>query len=151
MSGLYLFAVIGGTRVAIATEEIEAVVKLGEVSPVPGSPPHVAGLATLRSRVLTILDAARLLTGSTCCGQGCAAGCHAIVCDVSGHSYGISVDSLEGIETVESPCHPVCGRLDPHWRPYARGTLDYDGRSHVVLSVAAFVEAPGVGATVAAA
>lgn len=144
MSGLYLFAVIGATRVAISTGEIEAVVKLGSLAPVPGSPRHVAGLATLRSRVLTIIDAAMLITGRGCCSQNCSgkSGCHAIVCDISGHSYGILVDGLEDIEQVDTPCHPVCGRLDPAWHPYVRGTLEHDGHPYMVLSIAGFIESP---------
>src|SRR3546814_6126183 len=63
MSQLYLFARIGGADVAVRTEEIEAVVKLTDISPVPGVPPHVAGLSALRSRVLTIIDTAALVQG----------------------------------------------------------------------------------------
>ena len=43
------------------TGEVEAVVKLTDISPVPGMGAHVAGLSALRSRVLTIIDVAALI------------------------------------------------------------------------------------------
>ncbi|HKT78077.1 MAG TPA: chemotaxis protein CheW, partial [Sphingobium sp.] len=42
MDQLYLLATLAGTRVAVATQEVEAVVKLADISPVPGMAPHVA-------------------------------------------------------------------------------------------------------------
>ncbi|HWV12729.1 MAG TPA: chemotaxis protein CheW, partial [Sphingobium sp.] len=44
MEQLYLLATLAGTRVAVAAHEVEAVVKLADISPVPGMLRHVAGL-----------------------------------------------------------------------------------------------------------
>ncbi|HKY82111.1 MAG TPA: chemotaxis protein CheW, partial [Sphingobium sp.] len=55
MNRLYLFAMLAGTRIAVETREVEAVVKLTDISPVPSAGAHVAGLSALRSRVLTII------------------------------------------------------------------------------------------------
>ncbi len=144
MSGLYLFARIAGTPVAILTDEVEAVVRLSELSPIPGVPGHVAGLSALRSRVLTIIDAQALILG----GRGAEADSesgpkadrYAIVCDISGHSYGILVDGVDDIQTIESHPLPICGQMDAAWQPYARNVIEYMGKPHFLMSVAAFME-----------
>ena len=50
MNALYLIAVIDGSRVAIQSDLVEAVVRVNDVIPVPKSNPSVAGLFALRSR-----------------------------------------------------------------------------------------------------
>src|SRR3546814_15071194 len=114
MSQLYLFARIGGADVAVRTEEIEAVVKLTDISPVPGVPPHVAGLSALRSRVLTIIDTAALVQGRHAEAQP---GSYAIITNIAGHSYGMIVDSVSDIAPVPGGELALRGQLDPAWRP----------------------------------
>jgi purine-binding chemotaxis protein CheW len=43
MDHLYLFATLAGARIAVEAREVEAVVRLTEISPVPGMGAHVAG------------------------------------------------------------------------------------------------------------
>lgn len=146
MSDLYLFAHIDGTAVAIRTDEVEAVVRIRELSPVPGAPGHVAGLFALRSRVLTIIDAAALVLGSaTTAGSarddgGNDDGRYAIVCQISGHSYGILVDRVDDIQRIDATPLPVCGRIDEAWQPYADAVVEYEGRPHFILAMTQFLE-----------
>ena len=51
---LYLVFELGGQRVAIASEIVDSVVHVTDIVPVPLAPPHIAGLAALRSRVITV-------------------------------------------------------------------------------------------------
>lgn len=85
MNRLYLFATLAGTRIAVETGEVEAVVKLTEISPVPGMGAHVAGLSALRSRVLTIIDTAALIQGEASPTREAGL---AIIANIAGHSYG---------------------------------------------------------------
>ncbi len=141
MSGLYLFAHIGGTSVAIRTDEVEGVVRLRELSPVPAVAGYVAGLAALRSRVLTMIDAAAVIRGEAAeRGDFRDRGGFAVVCQISGHSYGIMVEAVEDIQTVETPVLPVCGRIDDIWRPYVQGVIELDGKACFVVSPAAFLD-----------
>ncbi len=141
MSTLYLFASIARTGVAIRTDEIEAVVRLKDVSPVPGVPSHVVGLSALRSRVLTVMDAATLIIGATASPQSWPEGGRlAIMCEVGGHSYGLLVDSVEDIAAISSLPLPLCGRVDRVWEPHARAVVEHDGRSHFVLSIASLLD-----------
>lgn len=137
MSQLYLFARIGGTDVAIATGQIEAVVKLTEISTVPRVPVHVAGLSALRSRVLTIIDTAALVWGRP---ATAGPGSLAIITDIAGHSYGMTVDSVSDIAPVPGGELPLCGQLDAAWRPFARKMVENEQRPHLLISLASFVE-----------
>ncbi len=141
MSDLYLFARIGDTSVAIRTDEVEGVVRLRELSPVPAVPGHVAGLAALRSRVLTMIDAGALIRGvKTEPRDYNEKGGLAVVCQLSGHSYGIMVDGVEDIQTVQMPVLPVCGRVDDVWQPYVQGVIELDGKACFVVSLAAVLD-----------
>lgn len=141
MSQLYLLARVAGTAVAILTDEIEAAVRLRDIVPVPGAPAHVAGLSALRSRVLTVVDAAALITGEIVAAPpGSEDGAYAVMCDVGGHSYGILVDGVDDIVEIETPPLPLCGRIDKIWEPHARAVIEQDGQSRFVLSIAALLE-----------
>lgn len=143
MSALYLFARIAGTAVAISTDEVDAVVRLHELSPVPGVPGHVAGLTALRSRVLTIIDAAALVRGEQRRANPAHAQegeSHAIVCEIGGHGYGILVDRVDDIQTVEALPLAICGRIDPIWQSYAKGVIEANGEPYFVVTLASFLE-----------
>lgn len=143
MDHLYLLATLAGTSVAIETAEVEAVVKLVDISPVPGAATHVAGLSALRSRVLTIIDAAALIRGVP---AATAAPCFAVIAEIAGHSYGVMVDSVSDICRADGGALPLRGQLDPAWAPYARGIVEHEGRPHLLLSLASFIEGPLVQA-----
>ena len=141
--GLYLFARIASTAVAISTDEVDAVVRLQELSLVPGVPGHVAGLTALRSRVLTIIDAATLVRGSRVAPGNLAQRDregHAIVCEIGGHGYGILVDRVDDIQNIDAAPLPICGRIDPAWLPYARGVIETGGEPYFVVTLANFLE-----------
>lgn len=138
MNQLYLFATLAGTRIAVDTQEIEAVVKLTEISPVPGMGAHIAGLSALRSRVLTIIDPAALICGASTPVEKRSL---AIIANISGHSYGILVDGVSDICTVADGALPVRGRIDPAWAPFAHGIVESDEGPCLLVALAEFVDA----------
>jgi purine-binding chemotaxis protein CheW len=137
MSQLYLFARIGGADVAVRTDEIEAVVKLTDISPVPGVPPHVAGLSALRSRVLTIIDTAALVQGRHAEAQP---GSYAIITNIAGHSYGMIVDSVSDIAPVPGGELALRGQLDPAWRPFAQQMVENEQGPHLLITLVSFID-----------
>jgi purine-binding chemotaxis protein CheW len=137
MSQLYLFARIGGTNVAIPTEEIEAVVKLTEISPVPRVAQHVAGLSALRSRVVTVIDTAALVWGRA---AKTAPGAFAIITDISGHSYAMTVDAVSDIAAVAGGELALRGQLDAAWRPFAHRMVENEHGPHLLISLTNFIE-----------
>ena len=137
MDQLYLLATLAGTRVAVDTHEVEAVMRLADVSPVPGMPAHVAGLSALRSRVLTVIDVAALIRGTAMPTRDSG---FAIIADISGHSYGLMVDAVHDICRVPAGNLPLRGQLDAAWTPYARSIVEHEGRPHLLVSLASFIE-----------
>lgn len=137
---LFLFASIAGVPIAIRASEIEAVVRLGDVVPIPLVNNHVRGLAALRSRVLTVIDMEARIFGTH---RADSAITLAVVADIAAHSYGFVVDSVSDITQGPNGIQPIRGRIDPAWAPYAGGLVEHDGYSHLLLSLADFVAAPG--------
>ncbi len=137
MDQLYLLATLADTRIAVETGEVEAVVRLTEISPVPGMGAHVAGLSALRSRVLTIIDVAALIHGRATPAERRGL---AIIANISGHSYGLMVDGVSDICRVPEGELPLRGQLDPAWAPYARALVEHDGHPWLLVSLAAFIE-----------
>jgi purine-binding chemotaxis protein CheW len=134
---LYLFARIAGTQVAVRSEEIEAVVKLAEISPVPAMPLHIAGLSALRSRVLTVIDVASLIEGVATPPDRRSL---AIIADIAGHSYGFMVDAVSDICSTREGELPLRGQLEARWAPYARAIVENDSGLNLLVSLAAFIE-----------
>ncbi|MET0239380.1 MAG: chemotaxis protein CheW [Sphingobium sp.] len=133
---LYLFATVAGTAIAIPTHELEAVARLGEIVPVARSAPHLRGLAALRSRVLTVIDARAVVTGEVAAMDAAPL---AIIAGVDGHSYGLLIDEVSDISAAENAILPVSGRVDEAWRPFAQGMVQYQDRLHLAVSIAAMI------------
>jgi len=136
---LFLFALVAQTPIAVRAGEVEAVVRLGEIVPVPLVPTHVRGLAALRSRVLTVIDMEAQISGAA---PRPAPSMLAIVADIAGHSYGFCVDALSDICHAEMGVQPMRGRIDPAWAPFVGGLVERAGRSHLLVTLADFVATP---------
>ena len=143
---LFLFASIAGSPIAIRASEIEAVVRLGDVVPIPLAPAHVRGLAALRSRVLTIIDMQARVFGPESGGRSAGL---AVIADIAAHSYGFLVDSVSDICDAPEGIRPIRGRIAPAWLSFVSGLVEQDGRSHLLLTLSDFVSAPGSNALAA--
>jgi purine-binding chemotaxis protein CheW len=58
VSGVHVRLRVGGESYAFAVENVLEIAELGEVAPVPGSPPAVLGVRNLRGEVLPVFDLA---------------------------------------------------------------------------------------------
>jgi purine-binding chemotaxis protein CheW len=143
---LFLFARIAGTPIAVRASEIEAVVRLGDIVPIQRVPPHVRGLAALRSRVLTVIDIESRIFGRP---MKVEARPLAVVSDISAHTYGLLVETVSDICDASGGIQPIKGRIDRAWSPFTAGLVERKGRSHLLLSLADFVSTPGTGAKAA--
>ncbi|CAN5357779.1 chemotaxis protein CheW [soil metagenome] len=141
-SQLYLFGRVADTHVAVRSDEIEAVVKVTEISPVPGMPVHIAGLSALRSRVLTMVDIGALING---CPTPPEKRSLAIIADISGHSYGLMVDAVSDICTIPHGEIPLRGQLNAAWLPYAQAIVENENKPYLLVSLAGFIEPRLVG------
>jgi purine-binding chemotaxis protein CheW len=137
MNDLILIAIIGGERVAIDAAAIESVVDLWQVVPVPLAADHVIGLAAVRSKVLTVIDAAAAVGL-----RAKATGNRAIVVEAAGHRYALRVDSIAEVVAPLGPVIAFEASMGDNWSGVARGTIDTPHGFAVLIDPALLVLGP---------
>ena len=139
MADLFLIAQIAGRPVAIASDQVESVVDIGGVVPVPRAEARVRGLAALRSKVVTVIDTHAVLGLDDEAAEG-----RAVITVIDGHHYAILVDALEDV----TPCalQPLSGGilLDAGWRTLGSGIVELDGEPVLAIDLRAMI--PGLAA-----
>jgi purine-binding chemotaxis protein CheW len=136
MESLYLIARIAGQRVALAASAVQSVVEIEALTPVPVAPRHIAGLAALRSRVLTVIDSYAALGLDSSAPVGLA---QAVVVVIDGHLYGLLVDEVEDVVDILGEPQPVRNALHSGWADVACGIVDYEDAAVLVVDAAALV------------
>lgn len=139
MERLYLLATIAGERVAFEAARVESVIEIEQVAPVPRAPAHLAGIAPLRSRVLTVIDCHAALGLPASPRRGVMP---AIAVKLEGHLYGLLVDSVDDVVPLADIPIPLSGRLAPGWAHAARAGLEHEGALLLLVDPAAFVAGP---------
>ena len=142
---LYLLARMADRAVAISADQVESVVDIGPLVPVPGAPCEVEGLAALRSRVMTVIGSRAALGAA----DRAAPTPRAVVSLIDGHRYAILVDSLEDVAAFECRPLPPGLSLGGRWASVARGLVEVDGEAVVTVDLRALV--PGLTPSLAAA
>lgn len=137
MSALVLIVRLAGQRVALQAAEIESVVEIGAVTPVPGAAAHVVGLAALRSRVVTVIDCSASLRL-----EARSAVRDAAVAVVGGHAYALLVDSVEDVVEASAEPRPLPGSVDGEWGRVARASVEAEGDLLLLLDIPALVAGP---------
>lgn len=143
MEKLFLIVVIAGQRVAMPADDIESVVELDCVVPVPLVAPHVAGLFALRSRVLTVIDTNAALN----LGRSPAAETmQAVIVLCEGHPYALRVEQVEDVIAVDGGIAPVRAMLAPAWARVALGTVHHGDAGILLVDPAALIAGPAAAA-----
>ncbi len=135
MAELYLIAELAGRRVAFPSADVESVVDVGQIVPVPRVAGEIAGVAALRSRVVTVIDS-RVALGMPADGRTRK---RAVVARVDGHSYALLVDALDDVTPLECMDLGSGVALEPKWRRAVCGLVERDGEPIPVLRPAALV------------
>jgi purine-binding chemotaxis protein CheW len=142
MADLLLIARLAGRRIAFPAAEVEAVVELEGVTPVPRAAPHVAGLSALRSRVLTVIDGLAALEA----GRSGMAGSDAIVIPSGGHTYALMVEEVEDVIEAAAPPHPLNAPLGAGWDRVAIGTVEAEGELFLLVDPHLLIAGPAARA-----
>jgi purine-binding chemotaxis protein CheW len=143
MSQLFLIAHLAGRAVAIESGQVESVVDIGAIVPVPRADRQVRGLAALRSRVVTVIDS-RAALGLP---PAEVAATRAVITLVDGHNYAILVDSLEDVAPFDLAPLSSGIVLDTGWRATGCGIIERDGEPILAIDLRALV--PGLAALAA--
>lgn len=136
---LYLIARIDGERVALLADPVESVVEMDGITPVPRAPPHIAGLAALRSRVLAVVDCRRSLGLRD--REGGRSRC-AVVVTIDAHRYGLLVDEVLDVVPIEAAPGRVGLVLRRGWARAATGVIAHGGEALLILDPAVLVAGP---------
>ncbi len=124
MAELLLIVRLGGRRIALPASAVEAVVELEGITPAPRAAPHVAGLSSLRSRVLTVID------GLAALGLGREAVADrndAIVIPYEGHPYALLVETVEDVVESSSAPSPIRAPVGAGWDRVASAMVEAGG------------------------
>jgi purine-binding chemotaxis protein CheW len=143
MTELLLIVTLAGQRVAIPATAVESVVEIESLTPVPGAGVHVAGLAALRSRVLTVIDCLASLELGVCVPEGTH---EAIVVEVDGHHYALLVEAVEDVLEFSGEIRPVRTTLSPGWRRVAKGMVEVGGDLLLLVCSDSLLAGPAVQA-----
>jgi purine-binding chemotaxis protein CheW len=130
MSAVQVRVRVAGEHYALPVERVLEVAELGEIAPVPGSPPEVAGVRNLRGQVVPVIGMARLL--------GLAAGePDRLVVVASGElRAGLIVDEVLEVEELPPP-------IEQAESDYLLGACLVDGELVGGLDVAAILTSIG--------
>lgn len=135
MTDLSVFARIGDRRVAFDASGVEAVIDLGAVVPVPLAPPHIRGLAAVRSHVLTVVDVEMALSGQS----SDANRRRALVVARDKHRYALLVDGVDEVGAPHTAANNVPPGLSGGWARAARGTVETGGTIALSLDIESIV------------
>jgi purine-binding chemotaxis protein CheW len=133
---------LAGERVALLAAQIESVVEIEALTPVPRAAPHVAGLTALRSRVLTVIDCLASLEP----GRSGADRREAVVAVADGHPYALLVDGVEDVVEASGEVRQVRTALEAGWRRISQGSIEADGDLLLLLDVGALIAGPAAQA-----
>ena len=120
MIEMLLVVVLAGRRAVIPAIEVNSVIEVAEVNPVPRTAAHVAGLAELRSRPLT----------------------RAVVVEHQGHLYGLLVEAADDIVAARSEPGPLGADPGPGWSRVATGRIETEAGALPFLDIGALIAGP---------
>ena len=139
MTDLLVMAQIAGRRCAFRAHDVQSVIEIGVVTPVPTAPAFIAGITAMRSQALTVIDCR------------CAIGFdpaqwsldhRTIMATVAGYAYALRVDAIEDITTgVAAPEH-VPGGFGTEWSRVANGLIETRVGPALLLDLPAVIAGP---------
>jgi len=143
MNEMLLVIMLGGRRAALPAIEVNSVIELSEVTPVPRAAAHVVGLAALRSRPLTVIDCGAALGIAT--QEADWRRQRAVVVEHEGHLYGLLVDAADDIVAGLDDPRPLGADPGPGWQNAALGRVETEVGAVLLLDIGALIAGPAVG------
>lgn len=140
MTDLLLIVSIAGQKVALRTLEVQSVIEIDVLIPIPCVPLHVAGLAALRSRVLTVIDPQFALGLGQCASRD--PGTEAVVVAHDGHAYAVLLDGVHDVAEARSEPAPMHTRLQGNWAAMSHGMVETDHGPLLLVDPAALIAGP---------
>jgi purine-binding chemotaxis protein CheW len=137
MNSQLLVAIIDGQKIGIPAIDVQSVIDLRTLTPVPHAPDRVAGMTALRSQLLTVINcriAAGLNPAPVANGLG-----RAIVIIQDGHHYALMIDAVADVTDMQGPVQSVPSHLNAGWAAIARGMVDSAAGLLLVIDIHALI------------
>ena len=131
MSDVIILAQIAGRPCAMRASEVETVIEIGAITPIPRAPAHILGLTALRSQALTVVDC-RTIVGANL--DDFTTDSRAAVVRVEGHSYALRVDQIRDVATMASDPEAIAGGFGKAWSSFAEGIVETETGPALLIS-----------------
>lgn len=141
MTDLLVMTQIAGRRCALHAHDVQSVIEVGSVTPVPQTADFIAGITALRSQALTVIDCRRALGFPEIRWSTDA---RAAVVSLQGHSYALIVDAIEDITTAIGEPEDITGGFGPEWSQVAKGMIETSSGPALLIDLATLIAGPGV-------
>ena len=139
MNELLLMCTIAGRRAAIPAVEVQSVIEVENITPIPGTPDFILGLTALRSQALTVIDCALAIGLEQAC---TARDKRAAVVDIDGHLYALLVEEAHDVGEAKSEPVAVPGGFGEGWQRAAGGMVETDGGPTLLVDIEHLVSGP---------
>jgi len=121
MTDLLVMARIAGRRCAFRADDVQSVIELRTITPVPHTPDYVEGMTALRSQTLTVIDARRAIGVDY---HDPSRDDRAVVVSMAGFSYALLVDEIEDVTAGMAETSEIPGGFGEQWARVCRGMIE---------------------------
>ncbi|MGB7407675.1 MAG: chemotaxis protein CheW [Pontixanthobacter sp.] len=148
MNDLLVTLQIAGSRAALRAVDVRSVVELDTVHPVPRTPPHILGLAAMRSQSMTVIDARAAVGLSVEAADtdadtdGSIYGERSAIVEHSGHLYALRVEAIDDVTMALSEPTAITGGLGEHWQHVSEGMVETASGPAILIDLAALIKGP---------
>jgi len=132
---------LDGEEFGLPVETVREVIRVGDITRVPQSPPHIRGVTNLRGRILPVVEIRTRLGLAPLVPRSTA---RIIVAEVRGRVLGLLVDSVAQVQKV--PAERVVSAPDEvrsAHTDYITGVVQLFDRLLILLDLARALDAPG--------
>ncbi|QZD90327.1 chemotaxis protein CheW [Qipengyuania aurantiaca] len=139
MNELLLMCTIAGRRAAIPAIEVQSVIEVENITPIPGTPDFILGLTALRSQALTVIDCSLALGLEETAEHSER---RAAVVEIEGHLYALLVEEAHDVGEARSEPVAVPGGFGEGWQRAARGMVETDGGPTLLVDIGQLISGP---------
>ena len=137
MSNMLIMAEIAGRHCAFRASEVDTIVEIENITPIPRAPKFLVGLTALRSRALTVFDCRLIIDKNS---TDHKTDSRAVVILSEGHSYALLVDEVRDVGEMLSEPTQIPGGFGKVWSRIAEGIVETDNGPALLLAASQLVE-----------
>ena len=139
MNDLLVMAQIASRRCAFNAHDVQSVIELGTITPVPRTPDFITGITAMRSQALTVIDCRRAIGLTEIEWE---TDHRAAVVAHMGHTYALRVDVIEDISTGTAVPDQIPGGFGPEWTRIAKGMIETAIGPALLIDLPALITGP---------